>query len=212
MKWNIALVLFLASLLTIRYLLINDRFATEAGQQKIRIMPLIVKEEMPENTLFTAELLSLDDNKKTNSKNEDHQKLFGTTVGKVKSNGGKECFLQVTMHDSKPFVTEKSLFLPSDRIYVSLVFPKLKAGKYNIVSHWQTPWGTIARKTVKKVNLSKDAEPYRAYFWFQLVENSMFTKLFTGDDYKKKVYGQWEVLFYLDEEKITSKPFIVAKL
>lgn len=237
MKWNSALVLFFALLLTIRF------FMIDAGpqQQRIRIMPLTIergtlKDNVVDTEIVTfdyasakhtdvgrkmvkhgpdqkkiIESLTLNDGKPAKPRrNEKRDKSVYTKNEQESEDGGD--LVKASMYCSKPFGNEQDEFFPSDKIYISLNFPSLKAGQHNIATHWKTPWGTIARTVVRNIDLEKDVQFYNAHFWFQLVENGMFTQMFTGAEYGRKVYGKWEVQLYLNEEPVVRKHFVIAAM
>ncbi len=212
MKWNITLVLVCGLLLTIRFLFIHEYFGSNGIKQQIKITPLIIKKGKLESDSKRTELLTFD-NLNLTKEEQEKRNLKGASDTRNPSKIGREGEnLHVSMYSRRPFENEKYEFAPSDKIYISLVFPNLKAGDHNIVTHWKTPWGMIARKIVRETTLENDVERFNVYFWFQLVENGLFTEMFTGDAYKKKVYGKWEVLFYLNNEQIGRKYFVVADM
>lgn len=205
MKWNIALVLFCLLLVTIRYLIIQEHFRPSQADQQIKISKLSVKETRP--TGFVPK------EKGVEVKVTDNNEVTVISPNNDVSNKKNDSInLQISMYGSKPFKKEKEEFLPSDKIYISLGFSHLEAGTYDIVTHWKTPKGTVARQIVRKVALKTNIDNYRVYFWFQLVENGLFTEMFTGERYKKEVYGQWEVLFFMNNEQIGKKKFMVADM
>jgi len=201
MKWNVGLVLFLASLLAIRFIIIDDRFSTDVNKPKIRINPIVIDNRTLKEVFQETALL------KQVGKREE------LTKSKNKQEGtNNNALVHASLHCEKPFVKEQNEFFPSDKIYIALFFPKLKAGKHNLSTHWKTPWGTIARTVVRNIELNRDVQSYNAHFWFQLVENGMFTQMFSGSEYNRKVYGEWEVLFYLNKEPVVTKQFVVAAM
>ena len=236
MKWNIVLVLAFTLLLIVRFLIVDGRLGSDVDQQQIRIMPLKIEKRILKADCFDTEVLTLhnvsteflDEGRRIAKRELDKKQIIESPSGNISRENKKRIKpvnakskqenrdgddqVQVSMNRSKPFVKEQDEFLPSDKIYISLVFPNLKAGKYHIVSHWKTPQGTIARKVVRNIDLKKDIQPYKVYFWFQLVENGFFTEMFTGAEYSRKVYGKWEVLFYLNDELIVTKDFILADI
>ena len=214
MKWNIALVLFLALLLTIRFLIVSNRYGSDVDQQQIRITPISIKKEKKGADIFHTESPDIASDKLVGTVENNGQDVESESalVRGVKENEEGNGRVRVSMYNSKPFDKEMDKFLPSDRIYVSGMFSSLKAGKYNVVTHWKTPKGDIARKIVRQLNLQKDVENYRVYFWFQLVEKGLFSNMLTGSKYKDKVYGQWQVLLYLNEEQVMIKNFVISEL
>ena len=214
MKWNIILVVFFVLLMGIRILINNeDSHGSEDNQEQIMITPIVIKKSIPENDRNDREKNPFESVEKDKTIIENKKSIESNYTKIEKSEKRKEeqkGALQVSMHSSRPFVNEQSKFHPSDKIYVSLVFPTLKAGQYNIVTHWKAPWGIVARKIVRKIELYEDTKDYRVHFWFQLVENSALTKMFTGADYQSRVYGNWKVLLYVNEEHIVTKSFVMA--
>jgi len=199
MKWNVAIVFFFFLLLAGHYFLVDERFGSGDGQVKIRILPLTVsdvalKEAHPDIV----------------ASREGRRKTTGVHPVPVLMDGDVQ--VHVSLHNSKAFIGERDVFSPADKIYLSLVFPHLKAGQYHLATRWKTPQGNFARKVSRDIQLQHDVEKYGAYFWLQLVENNSFTQLFTGEEYKKKVYGAWEVLLYCNGRLIATKPFTVLDM
>ncbi len=191
MKWNIGIVLCLAILLTLRYFVIENRFRSEGGQNRLKIQRLVIEDAI-HNSKPTV----------VASNNDNKTEQIGE---KRKKNG-----FQISLHSKRPFVQKRVKFQPFERIYIYLVFDHIKVGKHNLSTHWLSPQGKVAQRLFREFDLNEDTGSYGVYFWFELIRNGAFTRMFTGNEFSSKVYGVWRVITYLNGKKIDSREFTVT--
>jgi hypothetical protein len=114
--------------------------------------------------------------------------------------------VHIQMYNKQPFVEEIYEFSPSEKIYATVTFPQLKPGKYNLTANWIDP----ARRKVNTASHTIDLDHpsgHRVFFWLELMKNGAFTELFTGDEFKKSVYGTWEVEILMDSQPLQIRKF-----
>ncbi len=190
-KWNSAIILVLAILLTVRYLFIESRFRSEGGQQQIRIQALVIEER-----------------KKTDQQRA--AKTSTDTLKRKKSTGKNDDeWLQASLYHQLPFVKKKTSFHPFEKVYIYLVFNPLKAGSHNISTHWISPQGKLNKRLSRDLELKKDIQSYGIYFWLELIRNGAFTRMFTGNEFSGKVYGDWKIIVYLNDKEVATRTFTV---
>jgi len=193
MKWNVGIVLCLVILLTLRYFVIESRFRSEGGQNRVKIKELVV-----ENGVQNSNLAAITPKKQKNQQ-----------VGQA-GERKKESTLHASLHSKQPFVMPRAKFHPFEKVYIYLVFDHIKAGKHSLSTHWLSPRGKVAQKLVREFNLTEDVQSYGVYFWFELIRNGAFTRMFTGNEFSSKVYGVWQVITFLDGKKIDTREFTVT--
>lgn len=193
MKWNIGIVLCLVILLTLRYFIIENRFRSEGGQNQAKI-----KEQVAENVILNSSLADIAPQKQNNQQEKQ--------TGERK----KESTFHASLHSKQPFVLPRAKFHPFERVYIYLVFNHIKTGKHSLSTHWLSPQGKVVRRLIREFDLNQDVRSYGVYFWFELIRNGAFTRMFTGNEFSSKVYGVWQVITFLDGKKIDTREFLVT--
>lgn len=120
--------------------------------------------------------------------------------------------VQVKMFSQKPFLKEKNIFLPSDRIYLVMEFGSLDAGRHLLSASWINPDGDTVNTADHIIDLNTPAVRHRSYFWLELMKNGGFTELITGREYKGNVYGTWRVEIHLDGKSVARHHFQIRDI
>ena len=116
--------------------------------------------------------------------------------------------VDVKMYNKRPFEKDILEFFPSEKIYVSVTFPKLGAGKFEVTANWYDPAGRKVNTANRVIEQSRPSGQ-RIYFWLELMKNGGFTEMFTGKEYKSSVYGNWEVEILFNSVRLKTQKFSV---
>ena len=117
--------------------------------------------------------------------------------------------ITTTMHRDKSFNREINAFNPFDTMYVLADFHDLKPGTYNLLTDWQSPWGSLEHQSIHTFVIEKITPSYKVFSWLRLWKNGPFKRAVTGEEYKKEFYGMWEVVLYLNGNQVAKNIFEV---
>ena len=117
---------------------------------------------------------------------------------------------ELRMYNKEPFTAESEVddFFPSEKIFVTVTFPELPAGTYNLTANWLDPSLRKNSSTNHTFKLDKTSG-HRVKFWFELIKNGAFTEMFTGNEFKKSAYGTWQVEILMNSQPLQSKKFTI---
>ena len=99
-------------------------------------------------------------------------------------------------------------FFPNEKIYLHVNFPQLAAGTARVNVNWISPAGKQSG-AAEQVIAPVVAGPADVHFWLSLTPNGAVTALFSGKDYKRKAYGQWQARGFFNGEPLVTLPFLV---
>ena len=116
--------------------------------------------------------------------------------------------VDLKMYNKRPFEKETLEFFPSEKIYVSVTFPKLASGKFEVTANWLDPTGRKINSANRIIEQSRPSAQ-RIYFWLELMKNGGFTEMFTGKEYKASVYGTWEVEILFNSQRLKVQKFTI---
>lgn len=116
--------------------------------------------------------------------------------------------VDMKMYNKRPFEKETLEFFPSEKIYVSVTFPKLASGKFEVTANWLDPTGRKINSANRIIEQSRPSAQ-RIYFWLELMKNGGFTEMFTGKEYKASVYGTWEVEILFNSQRLKTQKFTI---
>jgi hypothetical protein len=106
--------------------------------------------------------------------------------------------------------TENSFF-PNVTIYLHATFPQLAVGTARVNVNWISPAGKPINSAEQVIQQTTPG-PVTVSFWLSLTRSGAVTAMFSGKDYKKQVYGQWQAQLVLDGELLVSLPFVVREI
>ena len=117
----------------------------------------------------------------------------------------------VMLFSKQPFLEVEERFYPEDRIYAVVDFIDLKKGTYNLTVDWVTPKGKVAIKDSQIIDLQQDEESRRVFFWLELQSKGAVSQIMGGGEYSTGVYGEWQVVIYCNNEKLTPLTFEITE-
>ncbi len=117
----------------------------------------------------------------------------------------------VMMFSKQPFLEVEERFYPEDRIYAVVDFIDLKKGTYNLTVDWITPKGKVAVKDSQVISLQEDEGNWRMFFWLELQSKGAVSQIMGGGEYSSGVYGEWQVVIYCNNEKLTPLSFEITE-
>jgi hypothetical protein len=135
------------------------------------------------------------------------QQAYETTAAPPPDKGSSA--ITSAMFNKKPFTVEQNQFLPSDRIYLVMDLHNLGAGRHQLSAAWINPEGKTINTAEHTITLDVPEPRHRSYFWLELMKNGPFTEMFTGREYKKNVYGRWEVDIRLNGQSAGKHNFTI---
>ena len=106
--------------------------------------------------------------------------------------------------DVRPVTTPS--FLPNEKVYLHVTFPKLAAGTARVNVNWISPAGKPS-SSAEQVISQETSEPASIEFWLSILPNGPVSEIFTGKEYKPQVYGQWQVQVFFNGKPLTTLLF-----
>ena len=97
-------------------------------------------------------------------------------------------------------------FLPNEKVYLYVTFPKLAAGTARVNVNWISPAGKPS-SSAEQVISQETSEPASIEFWLSILPNGPVSEIFTGKEYKPQVYGQWQVQVFFNGKPLTTLLF-----
>lgn len=99
-------------------------------------------------------------------------------------------------------------FFPNEKVYLHVTFPKLAVGTARVNVNWMSPAGTQSNSAEQVID-QETIGPAALHFWLSFAPNGALTALFTGKEYKPKVYGQWQARVFFNGELLTELSFLI---
>jgi hypothetical protein len=118
--------------------------------------------------------------------------------------------LHVKMYSDRTFLNEQYLFDASEKVFLVMEFTQLLAGEYNIMVLWKNPEGLSVNTSTHNISLARQPPRHRVYFWLKLIKNGMFSEMFTGNEYKGVIHGEWDAEIFFDGVRIATQPFMIS--
>jgi len=101
-------------------------------------------------------------------------------------------------------------FFPHEKIHLHVTFPELPAGTARVNVNWVSPAGKHSNSAEQVIRQAQTG-PAATRFWLSFAPNGAVTALFTGKDYKRQVYGQWQAQVFFNGEPLLTLPFLIQE-
>lgn len=100
-------------------------------------------------------------------------------------------------------------FAPKEKIFARIKIKDLQPGQYSFHTEWINPLGELQDESAFSFEHHRQ-EDFRAQSWMRLIRAGFFKRLASvskASGYSAEFFGRWQVVFYLNGEKIASRHF-----
>ena len=110
------------------------------------------------------------------------------------------------LYDEPSFLVEKHELSIYDKIYLVIICKHLPRGSYELSVLWENPGGKVIRTDTQTFFVDEPGDR-RSSFWLKLMRKGPVERGFTNTDFDRDNYGKWQVINYLQDDRIITKSF-----